>query len=125
MIGAGILPAFDGKRMLFGGDVRWTHDEIMFSGEMIGAHLELREGGLHNLQGYHLTGGYMITPQSQILLRWDSFLPDGMLADSRLLIFGYSLWPTKVKELQVNHIVSTEDSSAKHHQLLFNAQFSF
>ena len=124
-IGGGILPSFDGQRTLFGGDVRWSHQRVTLSAEAIGAHLQHRLGGTNNPNGYHLTAGYMITDNSQLLARWESFMPDGLAADSKLLIFGYNLWPTSVTELQLNYIIRTTDSELKHHQVLVNAQFAF
>ncbi len=124
-LGGGFLSAFEGKRTLLGGDFRLTRDKLLLSGEAIYARLKFGDNQTIKPTGFHATAGYMITKKSQLLLRWDSFTPDRLRPDSRLLILGYNLWPTKVTELQVNYIISTDNSSIDHHQLLVNAQMNF
>lgn len=124
-LGGGFLNVFNGKRTLLGGDFRLTKDRLLLSGEMIYARLKFGRTTTVEPTGFHATAGYMITGKSQLLLRWDSFTPDGLQPDSRLLIVGYNLWPTKATELQVNYIIPTDDGDYKHHQLLVNAQLAF
>ncbi len=124
-IGGGDLPAFDGKRLVYGGDVQWTRGRVLLSGEVLGARLARRGGDTRTPFGYHCTAGYMVTTNSQLLLRYESFRADGLASDGRLLVVGYNLWPTKVTELQVNYVVPTADGALKHHQLLVNAQLEF
>ncbi len=123
--GGGFISGFQGKRTLLGGDFRLRRDKLLLSGEAIYARLKFGGSRTAKPTGFHATAGYMITGKSQLLLRWDSFTPDGLQPDSRLLILGYNLWPTKVTELQVNYIISTDDGSIDHHQLLVNAQMNF
>ena len=124
-LGGGLLQNFNGKRLLLGGDFRLVRQRILFSGEGIYAQLKFDEGETSEPFGYHVTAGYMIAAKSQLLLRWDSFAPDGLQPDSDLLTVGYNLWPTKATELQVNYIIPTEDGDFKYHQLLVNAQLAF
>jgi hypothetical protein len=124
-LGGGLLGNFSGKRTLRGGDFRLTREKLLLSGEAIYARLKFGGATTAKPFGYHATAGYMITSKSQLLLRWDSFTPDGLRPDSRLLIVGYNLWPTKVTELQVNYIIPTDSGDIEHHQLLVNAQLTF
>jgi len=126
VIGGGVLPVFGGKRLVFGGDMRFTCDKWLLATEVLGSRLNHRSGETTHPVGYHATLGYMTSGNTQVLLRWDSFRPDmPAMPDQDLLIAGFNLWPTKVTELQVNCIIPTKDSNAKHHQVLVNAQFAF
>ena len=116
---------FEGKRLLLGGDVRLTQGDLLVSGEVVYERFVPVVGSIAKPFGYHATVGYMVTPKSQVLLRWDSFRPDGLVANSDLVIAGLNVWPTKATEVQVNYVISTEFSSLQHHQLLVNAQLGF
>ncbi|MGB2958325.1 MAG: porin [Bacteroidota bacterium] len=125
VIGSGVLPSFDGTRLMYGGDVRMMYRDFLLSAEAIVSRLKQRDGRIDEPSGYYVSAGYMLTATSQILLRWDSFSPDGFGSDSRLLIFGYNLWPTRPTEVQVNYVIPTREAGPKHHQLLLNAQIMF
>lgn len=113
------------KRTLLGADFRMTRDKLLLSGEVIWARWRFSESAISKPWGYHATAGYMVTPKSQLLLRWESLLFDSPAADSRLLVFGYNLWPTKATELQINYLINTDDADFDRHQLLINAQLAF
>lgn len=124
----GALPQFTGERILLGGDISWVYKNISLSAEAIYARLKYDDTtGRHTKDpyGYHATAGYMIADNSQILVRWDSFIPDGISDNSDLIIFGYNLWPTKVIELQANYIIPAKSGNFKHHQILINTQLAF
>ena len=121
----GIYSSFEGKRSLIGADFRLTIDRLLLAGEVIVASLELDFGNKIEPQGFHITGGYMMSSNSQVLVRFDTFQTDKSLDSSDLLIFGYNLWPSKVAELQANYIMDLDQSEFKHHQLLFNLQINF
>ncbi len=120
----GLTNHFAGTRFLLGADFRWARDRLLLSSEVIYADLDADFGANRNPFGFYVTGGYMITGQSQLLLRGDFFETDGFQDDTHLIIFGYNLWPTQATELQVNFILPT-DRDIENLQLLINAQFAF
>ncbi len=125
-IGNGALPLFDGKRTLWGVDGRLMYEDWLFSGEVDAARLiPSQTNTAKTPYGYQLTCGYMVTRKSQMLIRFESFLPDGLIPSSDLIIIGCNLWPTKATGLQLNYIVPTKDNVIKHHEVLVNAQLSF
>jgi phosphate-selective porin len=120
-----LLPFFNGKRTLFGTDMRLMYNKWLIAGEVIYASLETSSDTTYHPSGYYVTAGYLIAKNSQILIRWDSFSPDNITSNSHLVIFGYNLWPTGATELQINYIIQTKNSALKYNQLLVNAQFAF
>ena len=121
----GVYNSFEGKRSLVGADVRLTIDGFLLAGEAIFASLDPDLGNKINPQGFHVTGGYMMSSNSQVLVRFDTFQTDQSPNASDLLIFGYNLWPSKVAEFQANYIMDLDQFEFKHHQLLLNLQINF
>ncbi len=118
----GVAPSFAGRRVLAGGDVRFTRDRLLLAGELIVAHLSPQGRPDADPFGFHLTAGYMLDRRSQVLIRWDALEGDGLAPDSHWLVFGYNLWYTAVLELQANYVLDTDATT---HQLLVNAQVQF
>lgn len=124
---------FTGKRTLFGADVRYTTNKLLLAGEYILADFDgtitflgsNREAESIKPSGFHLTGGYMLQPNLQLLGRLDSFKTDKGLSSSEWIILGLNYWPSQATELQFNYTIDTDDSTFKHHQLLINAQVAF
>ena len=104
--------------------MRLQQGRWMVSAEAIAATLVFTAGPERNPMGWQATAGYMITPKSQGLLRWDALETDGLAVDVNRLIAGYNLWPTKATELQVNYLVPVNGGGIKQHQLV-NLQVSF
>ena len=98
---------------------------LFLSGEAIFSSFEPAVGNKIDPQGFHITGGYMVSLNSQVLFRFDTFQTDKSSDSSDLLIFGYNLWPSKVAEFQANYILDLDQSEFKHHQLLLNLQINF
>ncbi len=121
----GIYSNFRGKRNLLGADLRWTSNKLLFASEAIFGNLDRTIGDEIKPNGFHITGGFMATSNSQLLLRFDKFQIDDSVDSSDLLIFGYNLWPSKVSEFQTNYIIDLDESNFKNHQLLFNLQINF
>jgi len=122
------LPAFTGKRLLLGGDLRLTCKRWLLAGEGLYTELEPGEGESMEPYGFHATVGYMATDNIQLLGRWDSYNLDDLLVenpDSDWLILGVNYWPTGATELQVNYIVDIDSSDFDHHQVLVNVQVVF
>lgn len=121
---SGITDSFDGERALIGLDARWRRERWLVAGEVIGGRLDPAEGGRFEPFGWHVTGGYMLTPRSQALVRWDKFRPDNGESPADFIILGYNLWPTGATEVQVNVGLPTEDSF-DNSELLINFQIGF
>lgn len=122
---AGLVPAFYGTRTLVGADMRLQRGPWMVSAEAIAATLVFSGGPKRSPIGWHATAGYMLTPTSQGLLRWDVLETDGLAPDVHQIIAGYNLWPTRATELQLNYLVPVDGGGLKQHQLLVNLQVSF
>lgn len=124
-LGGILAQNFSGDRLLLGGDVRWAFGKYLVSGELVYGQLDFAPGPTQDIIGWHATGGVMLTPNSQALLRLDRLDPDNLQSDSTLLIFGYNLWPTQATELQVNYIINTDNADIENHQILVNGQLGF
>jgi hypothetical protein len=116
---------FDGDRFLIGGDILFRCNKFLFNTEAIYSNLKNIYGVKTEPFGYQITAGFMMSANTQLLGRWDSFRSDTSIPFRNLGIFGFNIWPTKVTEVQINYIVPTNDGKLKHHQLLFNLQFYF
>ena len=123
-LGGGFVSGFDGQRALLGVDFRWTRGLWLAAGELIAARLEPSAGPAEDPWGFHLTAGFKLTPNSQLLLRWDSLSPDGVGEDRDFIIAGYNFWPTGATEVQINYAIPTQES-LDNHQLLVNAQVAY
>jgi hypothetical protein len=122
---AGLVPAFNGTRTLLGVDLRLQRGRWMVSAEAIAAKLVFTGGPQRDPIGWHATAGYLLTPRTQGLLRWDVLETDGLALDVNRLIVGYNLWPTNATELQLNYLLPVDGGGMKRHQLLVNLQVSF
>jgi hypothetical protein len=115
-----LAEGYTGTRSAFGGDVRLERDEWLIASEWIWARFDPRGGDRVEPWGYHVTLGYKPREDSQLLVRWDSVTPDGVLADSDQLILGANWFPSTPTEVQLNLVVPTSDSRGV--RLLLNAQ---
>lgn len=121
----GAVTGFAGNRDLYGADARLTLSEWQISGEVVGSRIDPSgPAPAAKPYGYQLTGGYRLSPQTQGLVRWDSFHGDGLTNDADFLIAGLNVWPTSVTKLQVNYAIPTKRGGLRHNQLLINVQIS-
>jgi hypothetical protein len=121
----GAVPGFAGNRDLYGADARLTLSEWQIGGEVVGSRLDPSgPAPASKPYGYHLTGGYRLSPKMQGLVRWDSFHGDGLINDADFLVVGLNVWPTSVTKLQVNYAIPTKRGGLRHNQLLINVQVS-
>ena len=123
--GGGFVTGFVGTRTHVGGDARLTLDRWLLSGELVYAELRPTLGIDRSPWGFHTTVGYMLSPKTQVLARFDGFDADAGPDRSDLLVLGFNAWPTAVTEFQVNYLIDTRDTAVDHHQLLVNFQFGF
>ncbi|MEJ2721051.1 MAG: porin [bacterium] len=118
-----IAGGFSGGRTAYGADARFTNRRWLATAEVIGSRYDPRGGSRVEPYGYQVTAGYEPTDRSQLLLRWDSFNGDGVVADSDLIILGLNYFPTSPTEAQANVVIPT--SGGRDVQLLFNVQVAF
>jgi phosphate-selective porin len=122
--GGNIQSAFEGEQTLLGTDLRYTNNGFLLSGEFIYSWLESDTGVEFNPFGYYATAGYYVTPNTQLLLRWDDFEGDNLGNDSRSVIAGVNIFPSTYSEIQLNYIIPTE-RAIDFSQLLVNLQLNF
>lgn len=124
---------FSGKRTLYGADFRFTTGKFLLAGEYLKGDFDGdfaflaadTSVGSAKPDGYHLTAGYRLASNLQLLGRWDSFKADSGADNPDWAIIGLNYWPTQVSELQLNYVINTDNSEFKYHQVLVNAQIAF
>lgn len=119
-----IVVPFNGIRNIAGADVRWNHNRLLLAGEFVTTEYRFTAGSTNRPEGYHFTAGYMISLNSQLLFRYDSYRSLGLGNDSDLIVAGYNLWPTSVTEVQINVLVPRQTTTLNGSQLLLNTQIS-
>lgn len=122
--GAGLLSQVEGEQILLGVDTRITYDKMMVAGEFIYSAIEERAGAEYNPYGFYMTGGYFVTPQTQLLARWDYFDGDFIGQSSESLIGGINIFPTEFTKVQLNYIYPVDDG-VDFSQVLLNLQIGF
>ncbi|WP_440999965.1 porin [Fodinibius sp. SL11] len=119
--GAGLLSGIEGDQLLLGADTRVTYHNMMLAGEFMYSTINDNIGMEYNPFGYHITGGYFVTPKTQLLARWDYFDGDFIGTSSESLIGGINIFPTEFSEVQLNYIYPVEQG-ADFSQILLNLQ---
>ena len=117
--------SFAGRRTLYGADVRWRHDDWLVAGEFIGARLEPDSGSTSNPLGWQGTVGFHLSPKFQLLARWDALRPDGLGADSDLLLVGFRAWPTGAVQFRLAYQRDLAVSDSSPHGVVAGAQLGF
>ncbi len=71
-------PMLDGKRTVFGGDLRLVVNRFLFAAEYLMGDLETAETaeGEEEISGFYLTTGYWVLERTMILGRWQSYAFD-------------------------------------------------
>ncbi len=121
----GQIPNFAGTRTLVGGDARIVRGPVLVAGELIYARLDPSVGAVQEPWGFQVTGGYHLSPKTQILVRWDGFDLDAGGQRQDILIGGFNIWPTRATEFQVNYLIDVNNADVDQHQLLVNFQIGF
>lgn len=122
--GAGLLSQVDGEQLLLGADTRISYKEMMLAGEFIYSTINADFGAEYNPFGYYVTGGYFVTPKTQLLARWDYFEGDFIGTSSESIIGGINIFPSEFSEVQLNYIYPLEDG-AEFSRILLNLQINF
>ena len=125
--GFGSISKFTGKRRLAGVEFRWTPGNALIAAEWIGGTFNGVFDGIEDKfkpAGFHVTAGYFVLNNLQLLLRYDRFRPDASLDKSQYLIIGSNILLSKPVSLQLNYYTDLNDSIFKHQRLLLNFQLS-
>lgn len=125
-IGTGLLPNIQGKRTVFGGDIRLESGPVLLSSEILFSALEYIPGNDDEVSGFHVTAGYWLTPDVTALIRLDHIQSDQISSiDRDLLILGSNFFPSSQTKIQINYAVFLNDSAFNEHQVLMNFQIAF
>lgn len=121
--GAGLLSQVAGEQLLLGADTRISYNKMMLAGELIYSTINADFGAEYNPFGYYVTGGYFVTPKTQLLARWDYFDGDFIGASSESVIGGVNFFPSDFSEVQLNYIYPVEEG-ADFSRILLNLQIA-
>lgn len=114
----GLLSNFFGNRLLIGADFRFTLDKLMLSAEYIRGEYKPETGNKTVSQGFHLTGGYFVLENTQVLARLDNFKPTENLKAQNLFLIGINQKLSEPAALQFNYIIDTDNSKFDYNRLL-------
>ena len=123
----GYLPGYKGTRFILGTDIHYSINDIYIDGEFIYSSFNPADSEKRYPNGFHLTAGYQLLPETQLLLRWDHLDIDDKSKEnstSNWIVFGLNHKPTSVIKFQLNYTIDIEDSIWKHHQLFLNTQIA-
>ena len=129
LIGNGFLPAVFGKRTIYGGDIRIESGQLLLSSEFLMG--ELRYGPLFppsndEVSGYHITAGYWVTENAQLLLRFDHLQSDLInIPAEDVLLAGLNWNWTETTSFQFNYQIDTDDADFDNHFWLAQVQVAF
>lgn len=130
VIGNGSLPAINGTRLIYGGDIRFEFRGFLLSAEFLGARLEYAPSVEDEVLGFHLTGGYWATDKLQFLVRLDhvesSELSAGAFPEPVDLVFGginYNF--TEAASFTLNYQLNPETIDINNQVLLAQMQIVF
>lgn len=122
-IGNGALLPIDGDRYLAGGDFRFTSDKLLLSGEYLYGDLEYMSGLSDEVQGFHLSGGYNIRPDVQVLLRYDHARSNLDIIEDDIVTAGINYQFTEVTSFTAKYRIDIGNISAN--GLLLQSQIGF
>ena len=120
-----IQSSFQGEQTLLGSYLTISKKRWMLSGELIYSWLKSNtEETEYNPYGYYASVGYFATPQTQVLVRWDSFTGDQLAMNSESIIAGVNIRPSSFSKIKLNYVIPTEQSIDKS-QILAGVQIGF
>ncbi|SMO47165.1 porin [Gracilimonas mengyeensis] len=122
-----VLPAIDGERVIYGGDLRFENSQVILATEVLGASLEY--AGIpdkDNVFGFHVTGGYKFSEKVEMLARYEQFNSDVLSSvETERAVIGYTHYPTGQTAFRINYLLPLDDSAFENHGLALNYQISF
>ena len=119
-----IQSTFRGEQTLLGSYLTISQKGWMFTGEFIYSWLESNTKTEYNPYGYYASAGYFVTPNTQLLVRWDNFTGDQLAIDSESIIAGINIRPSNFSKIKINYIIPTEQP-INNSQILAGVQIGF
>ncbi len=113
-----LITGFNGKRLLIGADIRLSVADFLFSSEYIRGEYKPETGVKTVAQGFHLTAGYNLLENTQVLVRYDNFKPAENLQSQNILLLGVNQTLTEAAALQFNYILDTDNSDFAFHRMM-------
>lgn len=120
-----LVSGFEGRRTVWGMDLRFTDRRWLVAGEIVGARLAALNAGTTRPKGWQATIGFQPTPRLQLLARWDALRGNGLAADGNLLVLGVRTWPTGAIQLRVNDAIDLAHARPARHRIQAGAQLGF
>jgi hypothetical protein len=117
-----LAASFQGRRTVWGTDVRFTDRVWLLAAELVGARLASVTSGTAHPWGWHATAGLKPTNRLQLLARWDALRSDGMGPDGDRLVFGLRAWPTGAVQLRLDDVIEVDHPEPSRHRLQAGAQ---
>jgi phosphate-selective porin len=125
-IGSAFLPAVDGDRTVYGGDFRFEADRFLLSAEALFADLEYGPQTDDEVAGYHITGGYAVTPASTLYLRLDHIESDVVdIPVENQVVAAFSHNFSSVTNFQFNYLLNPDDFELSSQYWLAQVQLGF
>lgn len=130
IIGNGSLPAVNGERVIFGGDLRVEYWRFLLSAEFLTARLEYSPAVEDEVLGFHITGGYDITDRLQFLVRLDHVESNELSATVfpqpvDLVFGGINYNFTEAASFTLNYQLNPETIDISNQVLLVQMQIAF
>jgi hypothetical protein len=99
---------YEGEGVVLGGDARYVRGPLLLAGEYHRADWDPLGAPDTDAEGWFATAGWMVTPDNQILARWDRWRAPGA-EPSDYLVGGINLWPQSFAQLLLNWWVPLDD----------------
>lgn len=127
-IGNGRTGVINGDRLVYGADFRYTNSGFLLYSEFAAAELDSDLNNYAeslNVFGYHISAGYFLTNDSQVLARWDSYDTDLLTESSDLILLGWNVFPTEHTKFQINYRIPANDAGFENHGVVANFNIGF
>lgn len=130
VIGNGSLPAINGTRLIYGGDLRLEFRKFLLSAEFLSGRLEYSSAVEDEVLGFHLTGGFWATDRLQFLVRLDH-VESSELSQAAfplpvdLVLAGITYEFTDAASFQLNYQLNPETIDLNNQLLLAQMQIAF
>ena len=113
-VSGSVLPgSYRGDGMLVGIDGRLEFGTAMLAVEAINADYDPRLAPSLDAAGLSATGGFMVSDDEQVLLRWDRYRSTTQ-ATNDVVVLGFNSRPTSAAWFRVNWIVPIDQPTAPH-----------
>lgn len=127
-IGNGRTGFISGDRLVYGADFRYVNSGFLLYSEILAAELDSDLNNYSeplNVFGYHISAGYFLTDDSQVVARWDSYDTDLLTESSDLILLGWNVFPTDHTKFQINYRIPAGDAGFENHGVVANFNIGF